>query len=170
MPHLPVDFASILFKLLPQGEAISEEDTRLRELLGRIGQEFARVFDLLNALLAAISPEPGTLLFPRWQGVTGDASPSAFLRAKGQPLHHAGRDYVLSNTRGHFERLAPSAEVSFGINSVSFKGIQNARHPLRAGSSINRRLSSFKRDQDLINRIEGVKHAHVVSYYEEQNA
>lgn len=155
-----------LKKLLPPG-ALPDEDERAHALIEKLGLEYQRIKDRLDEVVGSIPDQTGSL-DERWQKITASDNPQARLSSKGFPVNLPGKpSFYVSNTNAHFKSIGKDVEVSSAANHTRICGITNKRTSLRCGGRSNAALAEFRRDEDIIDTYERVRHAHIKITYEE---
>ncbi len=155
-----------LIKLFPPGSQDSlAEDPKAMALLDAIAKEFAAVFDLATTVF---SPplDRQSHFFSSWQKLCKNPDPVAALQAKGHKAMALGQEWLVSNTKAHFQSIVgANIEIKTGKNTIEFIGLKNKKTSLP-----NTPWGKVERDEALISLIEKTKHAHVTAKYKENHA
>ena len=171
-------------KLLPKGELFSEESKPLTTFVQRITKELDRVKQFIDSIFSETPIQlhdelEGTSLkgyLTEWEifsGVVGDdphltkneverinAVISKFSAAGGQSLQYlsyvaskaAGREVIVTNSK---------LPLTIEVQGISIEKISS----FSCKSSANQELTKYSREENIINTIENIKHAHLDSRY-----
>jgi hypothetical protein len=159
--------ASTLKALFPPGDAIEDDDEKFEHLCDALTGEFNQALCMCEKVITDAPPFVGSMFYRRWESFVKRQPILELIASKGVEV----RGRIVSNTEEHFRKVAgEGATINFGPNLIRFSGITNKRMSMRSGSTVGKPLAKFKRDEEKIGRIERIKHAHVMSVYEDSES